>query len=202
MADQRFRISSNVDGVIPFLTAINEKAVARGISQSIKRTITGGRTYLHQILTENEIVDPRKVSAALLKKRNMFKAVTRVQGKIDSDYGTFTVNDRRFSMKYYPLAFLTKGVNPRNKQPLTAVSARIYGRMQFIGRRVFPIRKGKNQQIVRRTSDKRGPLKIVFGPSLSQSLVRTGLTNLLVTRMQERFEKEVAHNVDYFISRI
>lgn len=197
-------VKHDLDKIPLILTSINEGAVKRAVARSISRTFTGLQTGVTREIRGRGLVDTRKLSIDKIKSRFLREiSSARPSQQLSEMYGRVDFTDRRPGLSAFHVKQIAAS-SLRTRRRVYSLQASIMGKTVNLGRAFLAYNKNV---VLRRTagavaSRTRGPLEKRFGPSFAYMVSRMGIAERLQAQAEDRYAKEIAANLDFYLSKL
>lgn len=146
-----------------------------------------------KLMTQRKIYDRGYIRGFVNAKSQM---------PIHDMFGAINISDKHPSMIFFFAERRPFGRNERTGAVQYFVTAKIMNRKVGLGRAFMAWPNTPKAVVLAREGDKRYPLKKLFGPSLAFMVQKTGSIERIQRDAQERFDKEITQNFEYFLMKI
>jgi len=210
------KVTANVDDLGVLLNSINEKAIKSAVRKSILRTFTGIRAAMLKEINAGEFYDRSKLPTARAKAKYFRETINASQNTpMNEMYASFKVSSARLNLIYFfaervPTTKLKENIKVKLKNGawVTLKAGRqMYGaRTKVLGK--IKTHEGdfignlgkKNAQVYRRKEN--GKIYTQTGPSLAVLFAQTNAASRIQKEADERMQRELETNIDYYLAKI
>ena len=160
------------------------------------------------IRTLNRVAESAKVASARHIAPQMNSRQAAVKRRIETQRATFkrlwatlVARDRALQLIEFVVGSRKPTQQPGGKRGL--VKAKVYGKTRTLSKAfIAPRRSGSSKTTVyMRTSPKRRPLKLLYGPGIMQLFRQKENDQVMQAKVRERFPIEFARNLLFYINR-
>jgi len=160
------------------------------------------------IRTLNRVAESAKVASARHIAPQMNSRQAAVKRRIETQRATFkrlwatlVARDRALQLIEFVVGSRKPTQQPGGKRGL--VKAKVYGKTRTLSKAfIAPRRSGSSKTTVyMRTSPKRKPLKLLYGPGIMQLFRQKENDQVMQAKVRERFPIEFARNLLFYINR-
>lgn len=210
------KVKVDLDKLGVFLTSVNEKAVKQAVRRSIARTFTGIKTAFLKETNSQKLYDRKKLPTSKLKGKYFFERKSLGAGtELANMYAALSVSTRRIDLIAFFAKRVQRGVLQRDipvklkdgrwvtlkaGRPLFGAEVKMFGKTRFYeGDFIGNIGKTSEQVFRRRSS---GKIFKRTGPSLDILFRKTDAATRIQNEADARLQRELDHNMSYFLSKI
>lgn len=211
------KVTVGLDKLGQIITDLNEKAIKQAIRASITRTFQGVKTAMLKEINSGKFYDKRKLSTAKVKQRYFFeKKNLSANTNLHDMYAAYGVSSKRLDLIVFFAKRVANGrlkkdipVKLKNGKWITLKAGRqaygaqvtMFGKTRIYGSDFIGNVGKKSEQVFRRDA-KGGGITKRTGPSLSLLFQKTNAADKIQNEANERMQRELEHNMGYFLSKL
>ena len=210
------KVKVDLDKLNVLITSINEKAVKSAVRASINRTFTGIRSSIMKELNQGDFYDKKKLPTSKAKQRYFFeKKKLSASTELSDMYASMGISNNRINLINFfakrvlvgftnrPLPIKLKSgqwITLKQGHPLFGAEVKMFGKKRvYKGDFIGNIGKS-NEQVFRRKEN--GKVFRRTGPSMSLLFEKTNAAQRIQNEADERMQRELEHNLGYYLSKI
>lgn len=210
------KVKVDLDKLSVAINSINEKAIKSAVRTSINRTFTGIRSVIFKEINKGEFYDKAKLPTAKAKSKYFFERKKLASNTELSDmYAAMGISNARISLINFFAKRVQVGVlNQRQPiklksgrwvtlkkgSPLYGAQVKMFGKTRVYGKDFIGNVGKANEQIFRRKEN--GEIFRRTGPSMALLFQKTNAAERIQKEADERMQRELEHNMGYYLSKI